>query len=246
MASDTNLGAVGAAASEETGEKTVFKIGLTISFCHLLNDTIQSLMPPIYPLLQKTFHFNYWQVGRIALTSQLTASILQPLVGLYTDRRPKPYSLAVGMGITMIGLVAFSMAPSYGTILAAAALVGIGSAVFDPESSRVARMASGGQHGMAPSLFQVGGNAGSALGPLLAAFVLTKGQSSLAWFSFLAFFGILLLANVGTWTKHHKSYSAKSFTADPATLAGMPPAHAALPTGKIALSLVILVPFVFS
>ena len=119
MASDTNLAAVGAAAPAETGEKTVFKILLTISFCHLLNDTIQSLMPPIYPLLQKTFHFNYWQVGRIALTSQLTASILQPLVGLYTDRRPKPYSLAVGMGITMIGLLAFSMAPTYGTILAA-------------------------------------------------------------------------------------------------------------------------------
>src|SRR6266853_1018579 len=219
MASDTNLAAVRAVAPAETGEKTVFKILLTISFCHLLNDTIQSLMPPIYPLLQKTFHFNYWQVGRIALTSQLTASILQPLVGLYTDRRPKPYSLAVGMGITMFGLLAFSMAPSYGTILAAAALVGIGSAVFHPESSRIARMASGGQHGMAQSLFQVGGNAGTALGPLLAAFVLTKGQSSLAWFSFLAFFGIVLLANIGTWTKHHKSYSTKTSKLDSAHVA---------------------------
>jgi FSR family fosmidomycin resistance protein-like MFS transporter len=150
------------------------------------------------------------------------------------------------MGISLAGLLALALAPSYATVLAAAALMGIGSAVFHPESSRVARMASGGQHGMAQSLFQVGGNAGSALGPLLAAFVLTKGQSSLAWFSFLAFFGILLLANVGTWTKHHKSYSAKSFTADPASLAGMPPAHAALPTGKIALSLVILVALMFS
>src|SRR5882672_2159468 len=164
MASDANLTAVGAAAPSDTGEKTVFKILLTISFCHLLNDTIQSLMPPVYPLLQRTFHFNYWQVGRIALTTQLTASILQPIVGFYTDRRPKPYSLAVGMGVTMIGLVAFAMAPSYGTILAAAALVGIGSAVFHPESSRIARLASGGQHGMAQSLFQVGGNAGSGLG----------------------------------------------------------------------------------
>src|SRR5258706_10491469 len=152
MASDANLTAVGAAAPSDTGEKTVFKILLTISFCHLLNDTIQSLMPPIYPLLQQTVHFNYWQVGRIALTSQLTASILQPLVGLYTDRRPKPYSLAVGMGITMCGLLAFSMAPSYGTILAAAALVGIGSAVFHPQSSRHARMASRGHHGTAPTL----------------------------------------------------------------------------------------------
>ena len=126
MASDTNLTAIRAAAPADVGEKTVFKILLTISFCHLLNDTIQSLMPSIYPVLERTFHFNYWQVGRIALTSQLTASILQPLVGLYTDRRPKPYSLAVGMGITMIGLLTFAMAPSYGTILAAAALVGIG------------------------------------------------------------------------------------------------------------------------
>src|SRR6266849_4489371 len=248
MASDTNFNAIGAAAPAETGEKTVFKILLTISFCHLLNDTIQSLMPPIYPLLQKTFHFNYWQVGRIALTSQLTASILQPLVGLYTDRRPQPYSLAIGMGITLIGLLAFAVAPSFGTILAAAALVGIGSAVFHPESSRVARMASGGQHGMAQSLFQVGGNAGSALGPLLAAFVLTKGQSSLAWFSFLAFFGIVLLANIGTWTKHHKSYSAKSVALDPARLAAMPPAqaHAALSTRKITLALGILVALMFS
>src|SRR5260370_13349098 len=163
-------------------------------------------MPPIYPLLQRTFHFNYWQVGRIALTSQMTASILQPLVGLYTDRRPKPYSLAVGMGITMIGLLAFAMAPSYGTILAAAALVGIGSAVFHPESSRIARMASGGQHGVAQSLFQVGGNAGSPLGPLLAAFVLTKGQSSLSWFSFLAFFRIALLPNIGTLPENHNYY----------------------------------------
>src|SRR6266568_4476593 len=242
MASETNLTAIGAAAPTDTGEKTVFKILLTISFCHLLNDTIQSLMPPIYPLLQKTFHFNYWQVGRIALASQMTASILQPLVGLYTDRRPKPYSLAVGMGITMIGLLAFAMAPSYGTILAAAALVGIGSAVFHPESSRIARMASGGQHGMAQSLFQVGGNAGSSLGPLLAAFFLTKGQSSLAWFSLLAFFAIVLLANIGSWTSHHKAQTTKTIAFDPGSLAAVPLAHplAALSTRKIALALGIL------
>jgi len=248
MASDTNLTAIRAAASGDTGEKTVFKILITISFCHLLNDTLQSLIPAIYPLLKNSFHLDFGQVGLIALTLQLTASILQPLVGLYTDRRPQPYSLAVGMGISLAGLLALALAPSYATVLAAAALMGIGSAVFHPESSRVARMASGGQHGMAQSLFQVGGNAGSALGPLLAAFVLTKGQSSLAWFSFLAFFGIVLLANIGTWTKHHKSYSAKSFNADPASLAAMPPthAHAPLPTGKIALSLAILVALMFS
>jgi FSR family fosmidomycin resistance protein-like MFS transporter len=248
MASDTNLTAIRATAPADAGEKTVFKILLTVSFCHLLNDTLQSLIPAIYPLLKNSFHLDFGQVGLIALTLQLTASILQPLVGLYTDRRPQPYSLAVGMGITLAGLLALALAPSYATVLAAAALMGIGSAVFHPESSRVARMASGGQHGMAQSLFQVGGNAGSALGPLLAAFVLTKGQSSLAWFSFLAFFGIVLLANIGAWTKHHKSYSPKSVTVDPAHLAAMPTphAHAALPTGKIAFSLAILVALMFS
>ncbi len=247
MASDTNFNAIGAAAPADTGEKTVFKILLTISFCHLLNDTIQSLMPPIYPLLQKTFHFNYWQVGRIALTSQLTASILQPLVGLYTDRRPKPYSLAVGMGITMIGLLAFSMAPSYGTILAAAALVGIGSAVFHPESSRIARLASGGQHGMAQSLFQVGGNAGSALGPLLAWAFIT-GQSSIAWFSLMALFAIVLLTNIGTWFRNHPVHFPKPVAVDPARLAflGSAPPRAVLAPKKVAFALAVLVALMFS
>jgi len=247
MASDTNFNAIGAAAPADTGEKTVFKILLTISFCHLLNDTIQSLMPPIYPLLQKTFHFNYWQVGRIALTSQLTASILQPLVGLYTDRRPKPYSLAVGMGITMIGLLAFSMAPSYGTILAAAALVGIGSAVFHPESSRIARLASGGQHGMAQSLFQVGGNAGSALGPLLAWAFIT-GQSSIAWFSLMALFAIVLLTNIGTWFRNHPVHFPKPTTFDPARLAspGSAPPRDVLAPKKVAFALAVLVALMFS
>src|SRR6266513_2427928 len=245
MASGTNLTAIRAAAPGDTGEKTVFKILITISFCHLLTDTLQSLIPAIYPLLKNSFHLDFGQVGLIALTLQLTASILQPLVGLYTDRRPQPYSLALGMGITLAGLRALALAPSYATVLAAAALMGIGSAVFHPESSRVARMASGGQHGMAQSLFQVGGNAGSALGPLFAAFVLTKGQSSLAWFSLLAFFGIVLLANIGTWTKGHKSHSPRSITVDAAYLAAAP-ADAPLPSGKIVLSLAILVALMFS
>ncbi len=247
MAGDTNLTAVRAAAPAETGEKTVFKILLTISFCHLLNDTIQSLIPPIYPLLQKAFHFNYWQVGRIALTSQLTASILQPLVGLYTDRRPKPYSLAVGMGITMIGLLAFAMAPSYGTILAAAALVGIGSAVFHPESSRIARMASGGQHGMAQSLFQVGGNAGSAMGPLLAwAFI--SGQSSIAWFSLLALIAIVLLTNIGTWFRNHPLHLPKPIIVDSARAASAAsaPPRAVLAPKNVAFALAILLALMFS
>ena len=247
MASDTNLTAVRAAAPAETGEKTVFKILLTISFCHLLNDTIQSLIPPIYPLLQKAFHFNYWQVGRIALTSQLTASILQPLVGLYTDRRPKPYSLAVGMGITMIGLLAFAMAPSYGTILAAAALVGIGSAVFHPESSRIARMASGGQHGMAQSLFQVGGNAGSAMGPLLAwAFI--SGQPSIAWFSLLALIAIVLLTNIGTWFRNHPLHLPKPIIVDSARAASAAsaPPRAVLAPKNVAFALAVLLALMFS
>ena len=247
MSDATNLNALQADARATSGPSAVFKILLAISFCHLLNDTIQSLMPPIYPLLQRTFHFNYWQVGRIALTTQLTASILQPLVGFYTDRRPKPYSLAVGMGVTMIGLLAFAMAPSYATILAAAALVGIGSAVFHPESSRIARLASGGQHGMAQSLFQVGGNAGSALGPLLAwAFV--SGQSSIAWFSLLALIAIVLLTNIGTWFRSHPLHLPKPVTSEPGSLASQHPAppRSVLAPKKVALALAILGALMFS
>src|SRR5438045_7329740 len=203
MATEANVGTLQEHASVQAAAKAVFPILLSISFCHLLNDTVQSLIPAVYPLLRDALHLNLGQVGVIALTSQFTASILQPLVGLYTDRYPQPYSLAFGMGVTILGLLFFATAPTYGAVLGAAALVGIGSAIFHPESSRVARLASGGQHGMAQSLFQVGGNAGTALGPLFAAFVLTKGQSSLAWFSLLAFFGIVLLANIGTWTKRY-------------------------------------------
>jgi FSR family fosmidomycin resistance protein-like MFS transporter len=248
MASETNLGALQEQARASAAAKTVFPILLSISVCHLLNDTLQSLIPAIYPLLKNSFHLNFGQVGLIALTLQVTASLLQPVVGLYTDRRPQPYSLAVGMGISMIGLLAFAMAPSYGTVLAAAALVGIGSAVFHPESSRVARMASGGQHGMAQSLFQVGGNAGSALGPLLAAFVLTKGQSSIAWFSLLALLAIVLLANVGTWIRHNPAHLPKSITLDPAHLAslGSVHRHVVLAPKKVAFCLAILVALMFS
>src|SRR6266478_8720690 len=240
MASETNLTAIRAAASADASGKTVFKILLAISFCHLLNDTVQSLIPAIYPILRTSFHLNLGQIGLIALTSQVTASLLQPLVGLYTDRRPQPYSLAVGMGITLIGLLAFSMAPSFGKILVAAALVGVGSAVFHPESSRVARMASGGQHGLAQSLFQVGGNAGSALGPLLAAFiVLPRGQSSIAWFSLAALLAIIVLANVGTWAKKHRAEKAKSQVAHTEH-------RPVVSSRKVVLSVAILIALVFS
>ena len=247
MASGTNLDAVQAQARAEAAAKTVFPILLSISFCHLLNDTVQSLVPAIYPLLKASFHLNYGQVGRIALTLQLTASLLQPVVGLYTDRRPQPYSLAVGMGITMIGLLAFAMAPTYVSILAAAAFVGIGSAVFHPEASRVARMASGGQHGTAQSLFQVGGNAGSAIGPLLA-FLFIKGQANIAWFSFLALLGIVLLANIGAWFRNSRSHHPKPVVADPEHLAslGLAHPHVVLSTKQIGWSLAVLVALMFS
>ena len=175
-------------------EGTVFSILAAISVSHLLNDMIQSLLPAIYPILKTSFHLDFTKIGLITLTYQLTASLLQPLIGHFTDIRPKPYSLPFGMGITLLGLTLLSQASNYPTILAAAALVGMGSAVFHPESSRVARLASGGQHGLAQSLFQVGGNAGSSLGPLLAAFiVLPGGQHSIIWFTLAALLGIVLL-----------------------------------------------------
>ena len=249
MATETKLATMQTPArtQEQAATRAVFSILLSISFCHLLNDTVQSLLPSIYPLLRNNFHLNYWQVGRIALTAQLTASLLQPVVGLYTDRKPQPYSLAVGMGLTTIGLLALSVAPSYGSVLVAAALVGIGSAVFHPESSRVARMASGGQHGMAQSLFQVGGNAGSAIGPLLA-FLFIKGQSSIAWFSILALLAIVLLTNIGTWFRNHRDTQTKLIAVDSEHLASVETAHphAALSAQKIAWSLAILVALMFS
>ena len=187
-----------------SGSKAILEILAAISFCHLLNDMLSSLLPAIYPLLKDSFHLDFAQVGLITLTYQLTASLLQPLVGLHMDRHPRPYSLPVGMGFTLMGLLLLAIARTFPVILFAAALVGTGSSVFHPESSRVARMASGGQHGLAQSLFQVGGNAGLALGPLLAALiVLPKGQSNVAWFSLAALAAIVLLARVSRWAKQH-------------------------------------------
>jgi FSR family fosmidomycin resistance protein-like MFS transporter len=180
--------------------RTVFAVLAAISFSHLLNDLVQSLLPAIYPMLKARFALDFWQVGLITLTNQLTASLLQPFVGLYTDRRPQPYSLAVGMTVTLTGLLLLSVANRFGLLLCAAALVGVGSSVFHPESSRIARVASGGRHGLAQSFFQTGGNAGSSLGPLLAAFVVVpRGQSSVAWFSIAAIIGIAVLWRVGAW-----------------------------------------------
>jgi FSR family fosmidomycin resistance protein-like MFS transporter len=179
---------------------TVVTMLVALSFSHLLNDTIQSLLPAIYPLLKSSYHLSFTQIGLITLTNQVTASLLQPVVGTYTDKNPKPYSLAIGMGFTLVGLVLVALANSFGMILVAAVLIGLGSSVFHPEASRVAHMASGGRHGFAQSIFQVGGNLGSSLGPLLAALILVPGkQYRVLWFSFLAFIGIVVLTRVGHW-----------------------------------------------
>ncbi|HEY8328296.1 MAG TPA: MFS transporter [Rhodanobacter sp.] len=177
----------------------------------MLNDMIQSLILAIYPILKHDFHLNFAQVGLITLTYQLTASLLQPLVGTVTDRRPMPYSLPVGMGFTLGGLLLLATAPNFPVLLLAAALVGTGSSVFHPESSRVARMASGGRHGLAQSLFQVGGNTGSSLGPLLAAWIIVPhGRGSVAWFSLAALLAIVVLLQVGRWYSHHHITRGKS------------------------------------
>jgi MFS transporter, FSR family, fosmidomycin resistance protein len=196
--------ATGLTSNQKVAENTVFAILIAISVSHLLNDTIQSVIPAIYPILKDSFRLSFTQIGLITLTFQLTASLLQPFVGLYTDHRPQPYSLAAGMGFTLIGLLVLSRASNFPMILCSAALVGMGSSVFHPEASRLARMASGGRHGFAQSIFQVGGNAGTSLGPLLAALIIVpRGQHSVGWFSVVALVAIIVLANVGHWYKQN-------------------------------------------
>ncbi len=183
-------------------EQTVFPILLALSFSHLLNDTMQSLIPSIYPMVKDSFQLSFSQIGLITLVFQLSASILQPIVGFYTDKKPQPYALATGMCFTLLGLVSLSFASHFHMVLLSVALIGIGSAIFHPEASRIARMASGGRHGMAQSLFQVGGNAGSSLGPLLAALILLPyGRFQVIWFSLVALLAIVILSKVGGWYK---------------------------------------------
>jgi FSR family fosmidomycin resistance protein-like MFS transporter len=179
---------------------TAFEILAALSFCHMLNDMMQSLIPAIYPILKQNFQLDFTQVGLITLVLQLSGALLQPVIGFYADRHPRPYALAVGMGFTLLGMLTLSRAASFPMVLGATALVGLGSSVFHPESSRMARAASGGRHGFAQSFFQVGGNFGSSLGPLLAAFiVLRRGQGSIAWFSIAALVGMIFLFRVGSW-----------------------------------------------
>lgn len=219
---------------------TAFSVLLAISFCHLLNDMMQALLPAIYPTLKASFHLNFAQVGLVTLAFQFTASLLQPAVGFYADKHPMPYSLATAMVFTLSGLLLLSIAWDYSVLLVAAALVGIGSSVFHPESSRVARMASGGRFGFAQSLFQVGGNTGSALGPLTAALVVARyGQKGTAWYSLVALLAIIVLFNIGRWYKNHGlarlKTSAKIFQAGPG-----------LPQRKVLFSLGILVALILS
>ena len=183
---------------------TAYPVIAAISFAHLLNDMMQSVLLAIYPMLKNGLQLSFAQIGLITLAYQLTASLLQPLIGLYTDHRPKPYSLPVGMGFTLVGLLLLSQAATFPAVLLAAMLIGIGSSVFHPESSRVARMAAGSQPGLAQSLFQIGGNLGTALGPLLAALIIVPfGQGSAAWFSLAALLGVLVLSAVGRWSSRH-------------------------------------------
>jgi len=221
---------------------TAFAVLAGISVSHLLNDTIQSVIPAIYPMLKDSFALSFAQVGLMTLTLQVTASVLQPLVGLYTDRRPTPYSLVIAMAFSLVGLLLLSVAPTYAMVLAAAALMGVGSSVFHPESSRIARMASGGRHGLAQSLFQVGGNAGSALGPLLAAFlVVPYGRSSLAWCSLLALVAMIILSKIGGWYRARSSASSTGAASRPSSIA--PPR---LSRRRVGWSIAILGALIFS
>ena len=209
-----------------------------ISFSHFLNDTMQSLIPSVYPILKENYALDFAQVGMITLAFQVTASLLQPVVGYVTDKKAQPFSLAVGMGFTFVGLLLLSVAHVYGMILVSAALIGLGSAVFHPESARIARMASGGRYGFAQSVFQVGGNFGSAMGPLLAALIIVPfGQPSIAWFSSIAFVAIVVLFQIGRWYKLRIS---------PRESAG-PRRSSETPTpARTALALTILIVLVFS
>ena len=221
-------------------EGTVFAVIIAISFCHLLNDMMQSLLPAIYPELKADFGLNFGQIGIVTLVYQITASILQPLVGLYADRNPTPLALPGGTMFSLAGLVVLSIAHRYGVLLIGASLLGVGSSVFHPESSRVARMASGGRHGLAQSLFQVGGNTGQAIGPLAAAIVVVRwGQSSLMFFALLALLSCSILWNVGMWYKNHGLARLRRSAAQKAQ-------HAPLPPGSVRRGMSVLLALIFS
>src|SRR5580658_4876016 len=226
----------------DAAETTVMSVLLAISFSHLLNDTIQSLIPAIYPVVKESFHLDFTQIGLITLTFQMTASLLQPIVGHFADRRPQPYALAAGMCFTLAGLVLLSTAGSFPLLLVSVALVGLGSSVFHPEASRLAYMAAGSRHGFAQALFQVGGNTGSALGPLMAAMIVVgeHAQARVLWFSTAAVVAIVVLWNVGHW------YRKNTFRLKPRQRPAGQGVRVALPRGKVAWALAVLVVLIFS
>lgn len=208
MADATSKAAIAQAATAADApvqaDKTVMPIIFAVSFCHMLNDIMQSMISAIYPMLKADYNLDFWQIGILTLAFQCTASLLQPVIGIITDKKPFPYSLPIGMGATFVGLFLLAGSHVYLMLVVAAALIGIGSAVFHPESSRVARLASGGRYGFAQATFQVGGNFGQAIGPLLAAFIIVPmGQGSVAWFSAIALLGIVILSWVARWYKAH-------------------------------------------
>jgi MFS transporter, FSR family, fosmidomycin resistance protein len=227
-------------APADTG--TTFAILVSLSVCHMLNDLNQSLVPALYPILKTSYQLDFAQIGLITLAFQLTASMLQPVVGMVTDRRPQPFSLPVAMSFSLVGLLLLSVANTYPLILVAAALVGMGSSVFHPEASRVARMASGGRYGFAQSLFQLGGSTGSAIGPLLAAFiVLPRGQSSVAWFSLIALVAMALLTYVGTWYSRHPAMAARRGRRTAPVAVASP-----VPRAKVIMAMTVILILLFS
>ncbi len=226
-------------ASAASSSAASFPILGAISFCHMLNDMMQALLPAVYPILRGGFDLSFAQIGLLTLVYQMTGSLLQPLIGFTTDRRPMPYSLPLGMGATLVGLVTLAFAPTYPVLLAGCMMLGLGSSIFHPESSRIARLASGGAHGLAQSLFQVGGNFGAALGPLLAAFlVLPHGRSSLAWFALAALAGAIILTGVGHWYK--RNGHARRPAGDAVVR------HPSLSAGQVRRAMAVLVALLFS
>ncbi|KIO77280.1 Fosmidomycin resistance protein [Pedobacter lusitanus] len=238
---ETNTASIDSATTKGIIQKTIYPILFTISFTHLLNDMLQAVIPAVYPLFKTEFNLSFSQIGLITLTYQLTASLLQPFVGHFSDKKPKPYSLAVGMGFTLIGLLFVAMASSFGAILISVGFIGIGSSIFHPEASRVAHLASGGKKGLAQSIFQLGGNAGSAIGPLLAALiVIPYGQFYLIWFGIAAVLGILILIQIGKWYKDHLDLKTKG------KVQHLDETRHNLSKGRVVLSIGILLVLIFS
>ncbi len=211
--------AAGRPVLSSTAEQTAMSVLLALGISHMLNDIIQVVIPSVYPLLKSSFQLSFTQIGLITLFYQGTASILQPLVGSYTDRRPMPYSLVAGMSLTLAGLTLLALAWSYAVILLAAVVIGTGSAIFHPEASRLARLASGGRHGLAQSLFQVGGNLGTSLGPLMVAvIVMPRGQVHILWFGLLGMLALVLLARLSAWYRAHLTRPRAAGVAEPPRL----------------------------